>query len=240
MMPNDTSAEIIESAIAITSEMNRQQTDVRWLEELTVEVASYIREWDIEDAWRWGEWPEKAEYFPKATDLDVGIDVVAKRRGDGRYVAIQCKSRQLNADGSGGSITHAETSKFTSASSGKFWAEQWIVTNGNNPLASGALQAVSMSDMPVKMVNITNDLHQQREVATTAGEPCPHCDDPDAEDAVQTKSCMQNEEVADSVRILREHELSTSGGLPRGEARGRIILPCGTGKTRISPESLRT
>ena len=45
---------------------------------------------------------------------------------------------------------------------------------------------------------------------------------------------MQNEAVASSVRILREQEISKSGGLPVGEARGRIILPCGTGKTRIS------
>ena len=45
---------------------------------------------------------------------------------------------------------------------------------------------------------------------------------------------MQEEAVAQSVRILREHEQSESGGLPMGQARGKIILPCGTGKTRIS------
>ncbi len=45
---------------------------------------------------------------------------------------------------------------------------------------------------------------------------------------------MQAEAVRESVRILREHELSDSGGLPKGQARGKIILPCGTGKTRIS------
>ena len=50
----------------------------------------------------------------------------------------------------------------------------------------------------------------------------------------QTKSCMQREAVAQSVRVLREHEQSDSGGLPFGQARGKIILPCGTGKTRIS------
>ena len=50
----------------------------------------------------------------------------------------------------------------------------------------------------------------------------------------RTKSCMQREAVAQSVRILREHEQSDSGGLPFGQARGKIILPCGTGKTRIS------
>ena len=45
---------------------------------------------------------------------------------------------------------------------------------------------------------------------------------------------MQREAVTESVRILREHEASDSGGLPVGQARGKIILPCGTGKTRIS------
>ena len=45
---------------------------------------------------------------------------------------------------------------------------------------------------------------------------------------------MQNEAVAESVRILRGHKRADSGGLPVGQARGKIILPCGTGKTRIS------
>ena len=45
---------------------------------------------------------------------------------------------------------------------------------------------------------------------------------------------MQTEAIAESLRILREHEQSESGGLPVGQARGKIILPCGTGKTRIS------
>ncbi len=45
---------------------------------------------------------------------------------------------------------------------------------------------------------------------------------------------MQSEAISESVRILEEHAQSDSGGLPVGEARGKIILPCGTGKTRIS------
>ena len=45
---------------------------------------------------------------------------------------------------------------------------------------------------------------------------------------------MQDEVVAQSVRILKEHAQTESGGLPLGQARGKIILPCGTGKTRIS------
>ena len=50
----------------------------------------------------------------------------------------------------------------------------------------------------------------------------------------RTKSCMQEEAIAESVSTLRDHEQSESGGLPKGQARGKIILPCGTGKTRIS------
>ena len=62
-----------------------------------------------------------------------------------------------------------------------------------------------------------------------------HCEpNPDGEVRRQSKSCMQSEAIAESVRTLREHEQSDSGGLPVGQARRKIILPCGTGKTRIS------
>ena len=126
-----------------------------------------------------------------------------------------------------------EIAKFAAASSGDFWAERWIVTNGDSPLASGAEQSASMAGKPIKLVNITNDLLQQRQ-ANAPSEFCAHCANPDDENSIQTKSCMQNEAIANAVRILQEQECSESGGMPVGEARGRIILPCGTGKTRIS------
>ncbi len=92
---------------------------------------------------------------------------------------------------------------------------------------------MSITGKPVKMVNIANDLRQQQ--ATFTNKECPHCaPNPDGEDRRQTKSCMQDEAIAASVRTLREHAESDSGGLPEGQARGKIILPCGTGKTRIS------
>ncbi len=226
--------DIIETAIKKTAEMNPQETDGDWLEVVTVESGPYIKEWDIEKCWRWGKWPDREERYPNTTKLDVGIDAVAVRRSDGKYIAIQCKSRQLDDDGRGSSITSNEISKFASASSGDLWAERWIVTNGDSPLASGAVQAASMNDKPIKLVNVTNDLHQQRQ-ANVHDEECEHCEpNPNGSERVQTKTCMQREAVTNSVRILREQEPSESGGLPVGEARGRIILPCGTGKTRIS------
>ncbi len=105
--------------------MNPQQTDGEWLEAITVAVAPYIREWDIESAWRWNEWLHRETLFPNTTKRDVGIDVVAVRRGDGRLVAIQCKARQLDENGRGSSIGSGEIAKFAFVSSGEDWAEHW-------------------------------------------------------------------------------------------------------------------
>ena len=229
-----TAQDIIATAIKKTAEMNQQATDGEWLEVVTVESGPYIKEWDIESAWHWDKWPDREAHFPDTTRLDVGIDAVAVRRSDGRHIAIQCKSRQLDDQGRGSPIGWGEIAKFAATASGGFWAERWIVTNGDNPLASGATMAAAMNEQPLKLVNITNDLYLQRQ-ANVQDEECEHCQpNPDGDERVQTKSCMQNEAVDNSVRILKGQERSESGGLPVGEARGRIILPCGTGKTRIS------
>ncbi len=225
--------EIISNALDITNEMNPQDTDGTWLEDLTVQVGPYIKEWDIDQCYPWSEWPEREDYYPNSTKQDVGIDAVATRSGDGEYVAIQCKSRQLDTDGQGDPIRKTEIDKFANTSSGSFWAERWVVTNGDNPLSDNIVQAVSADEKPIKLVNLTNDLRQEQTVPP--GEECPHCaPKPEGEQRRQTKSCMQAEAIAESIRVLREHEQSNSGGSPVGQARGKIILPCGTGKTRIS------
>ena len=232
-MQEENTREIIEEAIGITAEMNPQDTDGVWLEDLTVQVGPYIKEWDIDRCYHWSEWPERDAHFPGTNKQDVGIDAVAVRRSDGEHIAIQCKSRKLDEHGSGTPVSKTETDKFVSTSSGEFWAERWVVTNGNNPLSGNTLQALSMTGKPLKLVDISSDLLKQQ--TPTTGEDCPHCGpNPDGELRLQTKSCMQDEAIAESVRTLRAHELSDTGGLPMGQARGKIILPCGTGKTRIS------
>ena len=233
-MTTPTERAIIEAAIAEIAERSPKRSRGKWLEAVTVQTAPFIKDWDVKSAWLWADWPDREKRFPNTTNLDVGIDAVAVRRSDGAHIAIQCKARRLDDDRRGASIHYAEIAKFTSAASNPFWAESWIVTNGENPLASGAAQSASMLDKPPKWVDIAGDLARLRESWTSQDDRCAHCDNPDGPDAVQTKSCMQREAIAESVRILREHAGSDSGGIPRGEARGRIILPCGTGKTRIS------
>ncbi len=232
-MPNYQNKDVIEDAIRMIAEANPQQTGGRWLEDLTAQVAPYVKEWDITECWVWAEWPEREVRFPGTTNQDVGIDLVAVRRSDGKHIAIQCKSRQLDEHGYGGPIHKDEFDSFASASSNDFWAERWIVTNGDNPPGNNVKQTLALTNKPVKMVNIAGDLSQQQNAF--ADEECPHCQpNPEGEDRKRTKTCMQNEAVSESVRILREHAQSDSGGLPVGQARGKIILPCGTGKTRIS------
>ncbi|MXY68643.1 MAG: hypothetical protein F4Y47_08780, partial [Acidobacteriia bacterium] len=234
MMATPTVQEIIEAALAKAAEMNSQETDGDWLEVVTVESAPYIKEWDVAECWHWDEWPDRETHFPNTTRQDVGIDAVARRRSDGKHIAIQCKSRQLDEEGRGDSIKSDEVARFAAASASDFWAERWIVTNGANPLASGAAQSASMHTEPLKLVNITSDLQQQRQANAAAKESEQGLPDAEGNESLQSKSRMQEEAVASSARILREQEGSQSGGLPLGEARGRIILPCGTGKTRIS------
>ena len=230
-MLNPETQNVISEALGIATEMNPQATDGTWLEDLTVQVGIHIREWDIDRCYHWSDWPEREDIFPASTKQDVGIDAVAIR-GD-EYVAIQCKARKLDEHGDGAPIEKGETDKFASASADDFWAERWIVTNGNSPVSNNAQQVLSMTSKPIKLVDITNDLLQQQSAPTD--EECPHCaPNPDGEWRPRTKSCMQSEAISESVRILEEHAQSDSGGLPVGEARGKIILPCGTGKTRIS------
>ena len=227
---------VIRQAIDAADEMSPHQTDGAWLEDIAVAAGPHIREWDIAECYRWQDWPHREAELPRTTNQDIGIDVVAVRRSDGAHIAIQCKSRRLNADGKGDAIPKHEVDSFASASSAELWAERWLVTNGDNPVTDNALQSASMDGKrPIKVINIAADLRQQAtafaadDATADAAEPAP-----DGEPPTQTKTSMQNEAVAESVRILQEHAQSHSGGLPPGQARGKIILPCGAGKTRIS------
>ncbi len=246
----DATQDAIQQALQSLEENNPNPTQGRWLEAITISAAPLIKEYDLAACHSWADWPEREDHFPETSQQDIGIDAVAQRRSDGAYVAIQCKARQLNEAGQGQDIQKGELDKFVAASSNPLWAERWLVTNGDNQISGNAGQVATMSDpgRPVKLVNLHADLVAQAQSQSYQEEPCPHCraqedaflpdnyiDSNDgASRPIQTKSCMQHEAVAASVRILKEHEQSDTGGLPVGQARGRLILPCGTGKTRIS------
>ncbi len=228
-----TTTEIIQRAFEELDKRNPQQTDGKWLEQLTVDVAPHIKEWDISEAALWSDWAKTQSRFQNITKQDIGIDVVAMRRSDGKHIAIQCKARKLDEQGQGVNIKTDEINKFLASTTHEFWDELWLVTNGSNRVPANAQNRADLRSKPLKVINIYEDLCQARDAMPTQDDnlPPPHSD---ADIPPQTRTSMQDEAVAESVRILQEHERTNSGGLPKGQARGKIILPCGTGKTRIS------
>lgn len=227
---------VIADALSTLQQNAPCQTDGIWLERLTIEVAPLLADWDVDGCWRWTDWPDREQVMPPGTpDQDVGIDAVARGRSDGRWIAIQAKSRKLDADGRGDSVGTGELDKFLSAASdASIWSERWLVVNGAVALGGYSPGKVAMSGAPVKVQNLRAAVVRQRDVMHEGADGCEHCMNPDDPDAMRTRSCMQDEAVETSVKLLREHAHSNSGGLPFGQARGRIILPCGTGKTRIA------
>ncbi len=216
--------ERIKIALEEIETMSPQATDGKWLERLTSECAPLIKDWDIGECWQWRDWPDLDQHYKITKDL--GIDIVARRRSDGEYVAIQCKSRKLSADGKGAAITLTELSKFKSLSASSLWAERWIVTNGNVSIGDNAAPEID-PEKPLKFFNLKSELLKHQQVSwSPESESSSDCTDTGL---FQTRDAMQREAVSESVRILRD---MASG--PTGRARGRIILPCGTGKSRIA------
>ena len=219
-----------------------QPTDGRWLEDVFEAVAPHVREWNLDGCWKWSDWPDRDLVMPAGSaSTDVGIDLVGRRRDDGRWVAVQAKSRRLDEFGSGKPATADEIDSFVAAAGNSdVWAERWLAVNGDVSLAGNAPAKVAMSGSEVKVVNVAGDVEAALTdaVAGSDRDDCPHCHDRghghDSDGTRQSRSCMQREAVDAVVRVLRSQEQCDEDGIPRGEARGRLVLPCGSGKTRIA------
>lgn len=178
----------------------------RWLEELTQYCATLIDEWDLVSAWHWKDWPERDIRHPESGLTDIGIDVVGLSR-DGRLIAIQCKARQLDEHGRGKDVTKTELDKFLAGSTASHWAERWLVVNGEIKPGRNAVSAAA--DKPIITINLKTALRRQK--------------------AISSRNKMQDEAVAAVIEGLCNKEDPFTG-----ESRGKIVLPCGTGKSRIA------
>ena len=233
--------ERIDAALATLEENAHRETDGTWLEYLIAEVAPHIRDWNVDGCWRWGDWPDRTRVLPHNPPEDHGIDLVARRRDDGAWIAIQAKSRQLDEAGKGKPVPGRELSTFLALSGNKdIWQERWLVVNGNVTVSGHALDLAAAAGAPLKEVNVAQAIESQRAASAAADtDTCLHCEtgdsiDSDQDAPIQTRSCMQREAVGMAVTRLRANEMTDEDNIPKGEARGRVILPCGTGKTRIA------
>ena len=212
--------EKLKGALIEIEETSGLDTDGKWLERLTADCAPLIAEWDVRKAWTWEEWPG-------SDHGDSGIDVIAERAADDELIAIQCKSRKLDDLGAGPPISKSEIDSFIAESSGIgiSIAECWLVVNGAVAVNKNAQRV--MDGNKVSHINLYADIKKHLDgVGGAPVEDCPHCQNPDD---MQTRDCMQGEAVRASVGALNRHARSGTGS-----ARGRIILPCGTGKSRIA------
>ena len=233
-MSETTAHDAIAQALETLEEAKSEPTGGKWLERLTAQIAPLIKEWDISYCWTWSEWPDRERLLPDTTNQDNGIDAVAINHSTGAYIAIQCKSRQLDENGRGNDIERPEITSFISESENELYAERWLITNGDNRLNDRAGRTNSQLSKKIKVINLHADLTAQAQ-GSTKDEECPHCQpNPDGEWHRQSKTCMQNDAVRTAVSRLRGQLGTDVDGIPIGQARGKIILPCGTGKTRIS------
>ena len=186
---------------------NPQERGLRGFEPLVAKVLRtdpmYRERFD--EVWRWSEWPGR-------DGGDIGIDIVARRRGGG-LVAIQCKCM--------GRIDKGDIDSFLSDSQrrpgGEPYVERYIFTTATE-WSANAERALTTVDPPVQRV----DLFGLDGVAV------------DWDSYVEDESAPLQEL---SRKQLRPHQVSAFTDVIEGfEAhdRGKMIMACGTGKTLTS------
>ena len=188
------------------------------LEELVEQCAGDVPDWEVSDCWPLRDYPRLSEFGLEP--YDDGIDLIAEKT-DGRRVAIQCKAL------SDGNVTTTMIQKF--AGKANKFDERWLVTSAQQTTTNArvlqecnVLWKDALADLPHALAARNGSVRDS--------------DDP--------RTGMQDEAVAECLKSLRNpppellaqwrEEGSDVPYLPEHVGRTKLILPCGTGKTRVS------
>ena len=95
-------------------------------ERLILAVLPQLPEQDIEGIWLWRDWPER-ESMMNMNAQDLGIDLVAKRRGEDGFRAIQCKFYDRNT-----TVAAADINSFLVLGGNKVFSSRLIISTTNN------------------------------------------------------------------------------------------------------------
>ena len=213
-----------ETLASLQAERDARRVDGTRFEDAVLRHAEDIPSWEIARCWRYPEWPERTSVDVPLPPQDTGIDLVAVKR-DGSRIAIQCKARSGD-----GSVTTRQVQQFAGATPPSVFAERWFVAEARRSQATEAAAAVAdvtFVDFEAALAEVVVDA-RERERASTEPDP---------------RTAMQEEAVAACAAALRaglpEHRDRWLGRdpadwMPRGAARATLVLPCGTGKTRVS------
>lgn len=178
-----------------------------------------FREWEVAKCWYWDDWPgRECHDFPEWPSGQAPIDLVAEKT-DGSLAAIQCKFYR-NA-----SVTPKQVREFAGAASGDVFAERWFIVKATLP----ETVRKEADRLRVRFPDVDEACASLLESTTNEEENDP-------------RGPMQDEAVAACVRVLRqglpEHSDVWLGKrtdwMPVAASRATLVLPCGTGKTRVS------
>ena len=176
------------SARAILDRIRRESRDEaekgRWFEQLFMRVALQEPEFEIEDIWRWPEWPER-EALTGLDGRDIGIDLVA-RRTSGEWIALQCKCYDdRHVLGKGG------IDKFLGGSQQAVFRLRWIVATCR--WGPNAERAIQNANPEVKQIDFRQYLDVQVE-------------EQHAERPVQVPWPLQAHAIEDAVTGFAHHD----------------------------------
>ena len=188
------------------------------LEELVEQCAPDIPDWEVLDCWALRDYPRLSELGLEPHDD--GIDLIAEKT-DGRKVAIQCKAL------SDGNVTTTMIQKF--AGKANRFEERWLVTTAQQTVANARTLQECNVLWKDALAELPHALLAREESRGDSADP---------------RTAMQDEAVAECIRSLKNpppellaqwrKEGAGVPYLPEHVGRTKLILPCGTGKTRVS------
>lgn len=200
----------VAAALAELHDRREDAGDGRWFEELTLRTGPGIPHWDLRGLWRWNEWPRRGRYFPDSSAADIAVDLVGERACDGLPIAVQCKARAEDT-----AVTLEDMKAFLPAALAEEYAEAWIVgtTHLSRPLRE---QINNRGSWKIRFVRLDAELTAHAS-----------SDRDDPRTAIHEEAVQKTLEALDGVRQ------NPPAAWRPGTARGRVVMPCGTGKTRV-------
>ncbi len=168
----------------IRAESRDESEKGRWFEQLFTRIALQQPEFEVDEIWRWADWPER-EALTGLDGRDIGIDVVA-RRTTGEWVAIQCKCYEESH-----TLGKGEIDKFLGGSQQPIFRLRWVVATCR--WGPNAERAIQNAHPPVTQIDFRQYLGVQVE-------------EHDAKRPVQEPWPLQVEAIEDAVTGLTNHD----------------------------------
>lgn len=161
-------------------------------------------EFDFEHVWMWNDWPERTEL---GYGVDIGVDLVARRRDGGR-VGVQCKFYK------DAKVATHSINKFLALALNDDFDGSILVTTGQVPkhaatkLIKGGTKLIDLADLESWPVDWLAGL-EDPETVEWQGEP-------------KQPFTHQREALDGISKGFQQHR------------RGTVVMPCGTGKSLVA------